>query len=245
MSDELKMNGDGDTGHIHAVNDYMQPLWDLMHQEHGLILVEREMHDIMAACKEVWERLRDEAPNEADICDGCIVENCEFRGIGLKSCRHRRAEAQGGEYPRCVNQACQMFGVNGCSEGLDVDGTCETRNDISEKSDGKRPTGEPRWAKPKAEAQGGELNPMTTERIMEIQEKSAYPQSHSVQQALLKVWNECDQYHASNEPPRPAVDWQAVADYLVDAAKMGKSIFWGRLWLTIANALQAGIGGGE
>lgn len=34
---------------------------------------------------------------------------------------------------------------------------------------------------------------MTTERIKEIQNKTAYPKSVSVQQALLKVWNECEQ----------------------------------------------------
>lgn len=34
---------------------------------------------------------------------------------------------------------------------------------------------------------------MTTERIKEIQAETAYPNSVSVQQALLKVWNECQQ----------------------------------------------------
>ena len=33
---------------------------------------------------------------------------------------------------------------------------------------------------------------MTTDRIKEIQEKTAYPESVSVQQALLQVWNECE-----------------------------------------------------
>lgn len=32
---------------------------------------------------------------------------------------------------------------------------------------------------------------MTTERIKEIQSNTAYPDSISVQQALLQVWNEC------------------------------------------------------
>jgi len=62
------------------------------------------------------------------------------------------AEAQGGVYPECVNQACPTFGSHGCSEGLDVDGTCECRTDISEKPDGKRPAGEPRWASPEAQS---------------------------------------------------------------------------------------------
>jgi hypothetical protein len=34
---------------------------------------------------------------------------------------------------------------------------------------------------------------MTAERIKEIQLETAYPNSASVQQALLKVWNECEQ----------------------------------------------------
>ena len=34
---------------------------------------------------------------------------------------------------------------------------------------------------------------MTTDRIKEIQSKTAYPESISVQQALLQVWNECEQ----------------------------------------------------
>ena len=34
---------------------------------------------------------------------------------------------------------------------------------------------------------------MTTDRIKEIQSKTSYPNSVSVQQALLQVWNECEQ----------------------------------------------------
>jgi len=34
---------------------------------------------------------------------------------------------------------------------------------------------------------------MTSERIKEIQETTAYPNSVSVKQALLQVWNECCQ----------------------------------------------------
>jgi len=34
---------------------------------------------------------------------------------------------------------------------------------------------------------------MTSERIKEIQQETAYPNSTSVQQALLRVWNECEQ----------------------------------------------------
>ena len=33
---------------------------------------------------------------------------------------------------------------------------------------------------------------MNTDRIKEIQKETAYPDSVSVQQALLKVWSECE-----------------------------------------------------
>jgi len=35
-------------------------------------------------------------------------------------------------------------------------------------------------------------NTMNIERIKQIQQETAYPDSRSVQQALLKVWNECE-----------------------------------------------------
>ena len=38
---------------------------------------------------------------------------------------------------------------------------------------------------------------MTSERIKEIQECTAYPNSKSVQLALLQVWNECAQQSQS------------------------------------------------
>ena len=40
---------------------------------------------------------------------------------------------------------------------------------------------------------------MNTDRIKEIQKGTAYPDSVSVQQALLKVWNECEQGKVVNE----------------------------------------------
>jgi len=36
-------------------------------------------------------------------------------------------------------------------------------------------------------------NNMTSERIKEIQEQTAYPESRSVMLALKQVWNECEQ----------------------------------------------------
>jgi hypothetical protein len=40
-----------------------------------------------------------------------------------------------------------------------------------------------------------EQTPMNSDRIKEIQNETGLPNSVSVQQALLKVWNECEQYH--------------------------------------------------
>ena len=40
---------------------------------------------------------------------------------------------------------------------------------------------------------------MTSDRIKEIQQETAYPESVSVQQALLKVWNECEQEKVVNK----------------------------------------------
>ena len=55
---------------------------------------------------------------------------------------------------------------------------------------------------------------MTTERIKEIQSKTAYPDSVSVQQALLQVWNECEQEQlriadvvGRSEQLKAFVDW--------------------------------------
>jgi hypothetical protein len=42
-------------------------------------------------------------------------------------------------------------------------------------------------------------NKMNTERIEQIQKETAYPDSISVQQALLKVWNECEQEKVVNK----------------------------------------------
>ena len=40
---------------------------------------------------------------------------------------------------------------------------------------------------------------MTSERIKEIQQKTAYPESRSVKQALDQVWNECSQESYSKQ----------------------------------------------
>jgi len=43
---------------------------------------------------------------------------------------------------------------------------------------------------------------MNSERIEEIQSKTAYPESRSVRQALLQVWNECEQENAKHVKQR-------------------------------------------
>ena len=40
---------------------------------------------------------------------------------------------------------------------------------------------------------------MNSDRIKEIQKCTAYPDSVSVQQALLQVWNECEQQPSEGE----------------------------------------------
>ena len=185
---------------IRAVNGYLQPLWDLMHEEHGLILVETEMHDIMAACKEVEKRLRDEAP---------ALE----------------------EWEECSAREADQFSVR----TVFTDGIWSPWQDVPSDMRGKQ-TGfsdliRHRRRKPVAEAQGGECEHGLDVRLPCGDCQKAY-EAEGGEAALVSA-------------PRPALDVQAAIDYLVDAAKMGKSIFWGRLWRTIANALQAGIGGGE
>ena len=52
---------------------------------------------------------------------------------------------------------------------------------------------------------------MTSDRIKEIQEKTAHPNSVSVQQALLQVWNECKQDNKEQ-------DWTNFEGELMDWA---------------------------
>lgn len=61
---------------------------------------------------------------------------------------------------------------------------------------------------------------MTSDRIKEIQEQTAYPESVSVKQALLQVWNECEQEQVKNcsipdVMPRSAEYWKGF-DYACD-----------------------------
>ena len=51
---------------------------------------------------------------------------------------------------------------------------------------------------------------MTSERIKEIQATTGYPDSVSIKQALLQVWNECEQSHPS---PMSAEQVERVTGY--------------------------------
>jgi len=63
---------------------YLQPLWELMHQEHGLILVESEMHDIMAVCKQIEAKLREDAPSgDSDAAETVIIPRGLLKAICL------------------------------------------------------------------------------------------------------------------------------------------------------------------
>lgn len=53
----------------------------------------------------------------------------------------------------------------------------------------------------------GMNNKMSSERIKEIQQKTAYPESVSVQQALLQVWRECGSFR-----PQPAEIEKVMAE---------------------------------
>lgn len=47
---------------------------------------------------------------------------------------------------------------------------------------------------------------MNSDRIKEIQQTTAYPESVSVKQALLQVWNECEQEYRSQASDLPSDD---------------------------------------
>ena len=55
------------------------------------------------------------------------------------------ADTVQGDVRPCVNLACCVHDGAGCRHGSDKAETCECRNDVSGKPDGKRPPGEPRW----------------------------------------------------------------------------------------------------
>jgi hypothetical protein len=56
---------------------------------------------------------------------------------------------------------------------------------------------------------------MNSDRIKEIQETTAYPESVSVKQALLQVWNECAQEQVKNLNISVVSNRYAVRDWMV------------------------------
>ena len=55
---------------------------------------------------------------------------------------------------------------------------------------------------------------MTSERIKEIQEQTAYPESRSVMLALKQVWNECEQEKSYSEEEVKTLLFHRETEYL-------------------------------
>jgi len=68
---------------------------------------------------------------------------------------------------------------------------------------------------------------MNAERIKEIQGQTAYPNSVSVQQALLKVWNECERQQPTEANNHPDSTHQMV----YNAYSYEPVILLSKLWL--------------
>ena len=62
---------------------------------------------------------------------------------------------------------------------------------------------------------------MTSKRIEEIQKKTAHPDSLSVQQALLQVWNECEREPEIDKQISQAIEiaTQEIKKHIEDAVK--------------------------
>jgi hypothetical protein len=65
---------------------------------------------------------------------------------------------------------------------------------------------------------------MTADRIKEIQEKTAFPDSVSVCQALLQVWNECEQDNKDKKYTKE--DMRECWNTLMIAHSLNKPIFF-------------------
>lgn len=68
---------------------------------------------------------------------------------------------------------------------------------------------------------------MNSDRIKEIQQTTAYPESLSVHQALLQVWNECEQSHPTSTPAD-----KSFGKFLVENMDKGNDY---RLVVTVVN----------
>ena len=54
---------------------------------------------------------------------------------------------------------------------------------------------------------------MTADRIKEIQDETAFPDSVSVCQALMKVWNECEQERMYSEEEAGELVYNIMGEY--------------------------------
>lgn len=86
---------------------------------------------------------------------------------------------------------------------------------------------------------------MNTKRIEEIQKETAYPDSISVQQALLKVWNECEQEKVvKNNAVLPHVSepllWKDILDdfYVEHDKQISNGEYKGRMILVFRDWLE-------
>ena len=86
---------------------------------------------------------------------------------------------------------------------------------------------------------------MNSKRIEEIQKETAYPDSMSVQQALLKVWNECEQEKAvKNNAVLPHVSepllWKDILDdfYVEHDKQISNGEYKGRMLLVFRDWLE-------
>ena len=64
---------------------------------------------------------------------------------------------------------------------------------------------------------------MTTDRIKEIQQKTAYPNSVSIQQALLQVWNECEQDNKDKKYTEEDIN-EMACDFVINVGGLPKNI---------------------
>jgi len=75
---------------------------------------------------------------------------------------------------------------------------------------------------------------MNAERIKEIQGQTAYPNSVSVQQALLKVWNECEQVHLKDnnkiDVSQQRELFDAILDFTEELPMVSEDYFRDILW---------------
>ena len=86
---------------------------------------------------------------------------------------------------------------------------------------------------------------MNSKRIEEIQKETAYPDSISVQQALLKVWNECEQEKVvKNNAVLPHVSepllWKDILDdfYVEHDKQISNGEYKGRMILVFRDWLE-------